>query len=127
MDLRRQCLYYSKTYSYIGAYISHLCHDHTERIVSVSGESLPDDGFAIEEDSILLSFVHETHRNPVLHPSDEDSSDTEANDENVWIDPEQPPVRTSICGTPHWDNGPAGKLISNEYFDIFDNEIDLWS
>ena len=45
----------------------------------------------------------------------------------VCIDPEQPPVRTRICGTPHLEDRPAGKPISNEYFDVFDDEIDLWS
>ena len=35
--------------------------------------------------------------------------------------------RTRICGTPHLDNRLAGKPISNEYFDVFDDEIDLWS
>ena len=127
MDLRQHCLYCSKTYSYIRAYITHLCRNHNERIVYVSAEQLPDDGFAIEHDSILLPFVHEPHHDPFLHPSDDDSSDTEADSENACIDPEQPPVRTRICGTPQLDNRLAGKPISNEYFDIFDDEIDLWS
>jgi hypothetical protein len=127
MDLCQQCLYCSKTYSYIGAYITHLCRDHKERIVYISAEQLPDDGFAIEHDSILLAFIHELHHNPFLHPSDDDSSDTQADSENAYIDPEQPPVRTGICGTALWDNHLAGERISNEYFDVFPNEIDLWS
>ena len=127
MDLHQQCLYCSKTYSYIGTYITHLRHDHKERIVYVSAQPAPDDGFAIEHDSVLLPFVHEQHHGPFLHPSDDDSTDTDADSENACIDPEQPPVRTCICGTPHLDIRRAGKPISNEYFDIFDDEIDLWS
>jgi len=127
MNLRQQFLYCSKTYSYIGAYITHLCRDHKERIVNSSAKLLPDDGFAIEHDSILLPFVHEPHHNPFFHPSDDDCSDTEADSENECIDPEQPPVQTRICGTPHLDNCLAGKPISNEYFDVFDDQIDIWS
>jgi hypothetical protein len=96
-------------------------------MVYVSAEQLPDDGFAIEHDGILLPFLHELHHDPSLHPSDDDFSDTEADSENVCIDPEQPPVRTRIYGTPHLDNSLAGRPISNKYFNIFDDEIDLWS
>jgi hypothetical protein len=114
-------------YSYISAYITHLRCDHKEWIVYVSADQLPDDGFAIEHNSIRLPFVHEQHHNPFLHPSDYDSSDTEADSENACIDPEQPPVQIHICGTPHLDHRLAGKPISNEYFNVFNNEIDLWS
>ena len=127
MDLCQLCLHCSKTYSYIDAYITHLRRNHNERIVYISVEKLPDDGLAIEHDSILLPFVHETHHDPFLHPSDDDSSDTEADTENVCINPEQTPVRTRICGTPHLDNHLAGKPVSNEYCDIFDDESDLLS
>jgi len=127
MDLRQLCHYCPKTYSYISAYITHLHRNHKERIVYVSAKQLPDDGFAIEHDSILLPFVHVPHHDPFFHPSDHHSSDTEADSENACIDPEQPPVRTRICDTPHFDNRLAGKPISNEYFDVFDYEIDLWS
>jgi hypothetical protein len=127
MDLRQQCLYCSNMYSYIGAYITHLCRDHKVRIVYASAEQLPDDGFANEHDTILLPFVHEPHHDPFFHPSDDDSSVTEADSENACIDPEQPPVRTRTCGTPHLDNCLAGKPISMEYFDIFNDDIDLWS
>jgi hypothetical protein len=37
------------------------------------------------------------------------------------------PVVTCIDGKPHLNACPAGKLISNDYFDILTNEIDLWS
>jgi len=47
--------------------------------------------------------------------------------ENACIDPEQPPARTPICGASHLDNLLAGKPSSNEYFDIFDDEIDLYT
>jgi len=127
MDIGQQCLYCLKTYSYIGAYIAHLHRDHEPRIAYVSAKQQPDDGFAIEHNSILLPFILEPHRNPVLPLSDYDSSDTEANSGNVCIDPEQPPVRTCINGTPHLDNRPVGKPISNKYFDILEDEIDLQS
>jgi len=51
----------------------------------------------------------------------------QADREIACIDPEQSPVWTRICGTPHLDVRLAGKPISNECFDIFNNEIDLWS
>jgi len=127
MNLRQLCLYCSKTYSYIGTYMAHLRRDHKERRVYVSAEQLPDDGFAIEHDSIRLPIVHEPHHDAFFHPSDDDSSDTEADSKNACIDPEQPPVWTRICGTPHLDNRLAGKHISNEYFNFFNDEIDLWS
>jgi len=41
------------------------------------------------------------------------------------IDPEQRPVRKRIYGAPYFDNRLAGKHISNEYLNIFDDEIDL--
>jgi hypothetical protein len=127
MDVHEQCLYYSKTYLNIGAYIIHLCRDHKVRIVYVSAEQVPDDGFVIKQGSIRLPFVPEPHHHPLLHHSDHDSSDTDADSENACIDPEQPPVRIHICDTQHLDNRPAGKLISNEYFDVLEDEIDLWS
>jgi hypothetical protein len=127
MDPRQQCLYCWKRYSHISAYITHLRRDHKEMIVYVSPEPLPADGFAIQHNSILLPFVHEPHHDPFLHPSDNDSSDTAADSENACIDPEQPPVRTGIGGTPHLDNRLAGKPVSIQYFNVFDDEIDLWS
>jgi hypothetical protein len=78
MDLRQQCLYCWKTYSYIGTYITHLRRDRKETVVFVSAEHLPDGGFPIEHDSILLPFVHDSHHDPFLYPSDDDSSDIEA-------------------------------------------------
>jgi len=126
MDLHQHCLYCSKMYSYIGAYITHLCRDHKERILYVSAKQLPDDGFAIEQNTILLRFVHEPHCDPFLHTPDNDCSEKEVASEHASIDPEQPPVRTRTYSTPHLDNRLAGKPISNERFNIFDNAIDLW-
>jgi len=71
--------------------------------------------------------VHEPHCDPFLHHSNDDSSDTDADSETVAINREQPPVRTHIYCTPHVDNRLAGKSITKEYFDIFNNEIGLWS
>jgi hypothetical protein len=127
MDLRQQCLYCSKPYSYIAADITHLHPDHKQRIVYVSAKELADDGFAIEHESILHPFIHEPRHDPFLHPSDDDSINIYATSENGCIDPEQPPVWTCIWGSPHLDDDLAGKPISNEYFNIFDNESDQWS
>jgi len=127
MDLCQQCLYCSKMCSYIGASITHLCRDHKEKIVHVSAEQLPDDGFAIENDSIPLPFVQELHWDPVLHTADDNCSNSVTDTKNGWIDPEQPPVRTHIYGTPHLDNHLASKPVSNDYFDTFNDEIDLAS
>jgi hypothetical protein len=74
-------------YSYIGTYISYLRRDQKERIVYVSAEQLPDDGFAIEHDCILLPLVNDPHPDPFLHASDAESSDIEADCENACIDP----------------------------------------
>ena len=125
MDIRQLFLCGSKTYSYISAYITDLRRDHKETTVYVSAEQLPDDGFVTKHDSILLSFVHEPHHDPFLHPSNVDSSDTGADSETACIDPEQPAVRPRICGTPHLDNRLASKPIIQEYFNLFDDEIDL--
>jgi len=98
-----------------------------ERIVYISIQQRPDDGFAIERNCILIPFVSEPHCKAFLHHSEDDSSDTEADSENVCIDLEQAPVWTPIYGTPHLDNNLARKPISNEYFDIFNDESDLLS
>jgi len=87
-------------YCCIVAYITHLHHIHKERIEYVSAEQLPDEGIAIRHNTILLPFVHESHHDPVLHPAENESSDTEANRENWYIDPEQPWVQTRIHDTP---------------------------
>jgi hypothetical protein len=88
MVVHLQYLCYLKTFSYIGAYITHLHRDHKDRTVYVSAEQLPDDGVAIEHETILLPFVHEPHRDPFLYPSDDVSSDTEADSEKACIDSE---------------------------------------
>jgi len=83
-------------YSHVGAYISYLCCNHKDRIVYLSVEKQPGDGFAIEHDCIQLPFVHELHCYADLHLSEDDSSNTDADTKNVCIDPEQPPVGTCI-------------------------------
>jgi len=112
-------------YSYIGAYITRLNRDRKDRIVYVSAEQLPDDGFAIEHNSILLLFVHEPHCDPYLHPSDNDSSNADADSKDACINPEQPPVRTHIYGVLYVVNRRAGSPIINEYCNIFHDEMDL--
>jgi hypothetical protein len=81
----------------------------------------------MKHDSILRPFVHEPHHNPFPHHSDDGSNNTKADSGNAGIDPEQPPVPMTIYGTPHLDNRLASKPSSNEYFDVLDHGIDLWS
>ena len=127
MDIGEQCRYRSKMYPYIGTYSTDLCGDHQEWILYVSAEQLPEDCSAIKHNNILLPFIHEPHSNPCPHPSNNDSSNTEANSQNACVNPERTPVCTDIHGTPHWDNCLAGKPIRNEYFDFFDNGKELRS
>jgi len=96
-------------------------------MVYLSAEQLRNDDFTIQHDSILLPFILELHRYPFLHCLDNDASDTEADSDNACVDIDQPRVRTWIYGTPDFENRLAVKTISNEYFDIVDDEIDLWS
>jgi hypothetical protein len=88
MNLHQKSLYISKTHSYIGAYYTHLCRDYKVKIVSVSAEHVPDNGFAIEHDSILLPFILEPHRNQFCHHFDANSCSKEAKSENDCIDVE---------------------------------------
>lgn len=114
-------------YFYIGAYITQLCQYNNVRIGYIVAKQLPDDGFVIEYNSILMSFVYEPYRDCFLPHSDDDCSDTEADCYNECIDPEQSPFWTRIYGTSHWDNCRAGMPISNEYFDVFTDDMNLWS
>jgi len=127
MDLCQWWLYCMELYAYISAYITHVCRDHNARIAYVWAEQLPDDGLAIKHMSHLLLCVHAPHCHPFYYPSDDNSGGTEADSENICIDPEPPPIQTHIYGTPHLDNHLASKPISNKYFDIFIDEIDIWS
>jgi len=80
----------------------------------------------MQSSTIVFNFHwnHEPHCHPVFHPSDNNSSTTEAYSKSGCIDPEQPPVWTRIDATPHKDNILASKPKSNEYFDLFNDEID---
>jgi len=127
MDLRLQWLYCSKTHSYIDSFITYLTRDDEEGIVHISAKQLPDDSFAIDYDSILHALFHEVHCNPFLCPSDDDFGDRDSDSKKGCLDPEPPPFRTRIYGTPHLDTCPTGQPISNDYFDIFTEEIDPWS
>jgi len=80
--------------------------------------------------STLVFYFHFFRNRIPTHfpnPSDNESSNTEANSKNRCIDPEQPPVRTPIYGTPHFDNRLSCKAIGDQYIDIFNDEIDLLS
>jgi len=114
--------------------IIHCClhHPHLRRhrktmIVYVSAGQVPDENSMIELPGILLRFLHEPHCDPFLHRSHDHCSDTQADSENACINLEQSPVRTDLYGTAHFDNCLAGKPSSNEYFNIFNDEIDVWS
>lgn len=108
MDIRQQCLYCSKLYSYIGAFITYLHGDYQVMIVYVSGEQLPDDGVVSELDRNLLSFVHGLRRNPFFHSSDDDSSNSVADSQNVSIYPEHPYILLRIYSTPPLNNDYTG-------------------
>jgi len=123
-DIHQRCLDCFKTYSSISAYITHLHYDHTDMMLYVSAEHLPDYGVAIEHNSILRPFGHELHRDQVLHSVDDDSSETEADRNTSCINPDYHPVRTHIYGTLHLVHSLAGKPISIKYFDICHNGID---
>jgi len=79
-----------------------------------------------EQDGILLPFVHEPHRDYLLYPVDNDPRNSEANSDNGCFDQEQPPVRTRSYGSPHSDNGLARQPVSTNYFNSFDDQLDLW-
>jgi hypothetical protein len=102
MNLSQQYHYRMKTYSYIGAYITHFCGDHQERLHYWSGKQLPDDGFPIEHDSILLPLVHEPHNDHLLDPSYNVLTDTQADRDNMCIDPDQPPVWKVVVVLQTW-------------------------
>lgn len=74
-------------------------------------------------DSILLPFIYKPHGNYFLHPANDQSTDTDAESDDPCIDPEQCPVPTQKCDTPHIDNCLANKPGRKEYFDIFNEEI----
>jgi hypothetical protein len=99
--------------SYISAHNT-LCHrNHNDKRVYLSAEQETEDGSANEHDRLLLPCDAELHRNHFVHPFNIDSSDPDANRENVGIDPEQRPVCTRIYGTQHLHHYLPGKPISN--------------
>jgi hypothetical protein len=102
-------------YSYIRGHITHLRLDHIGRLVYISAEPLPDDGGAITQDGILLRLVYEPHRDPFLHPSDNDWSNTDADSDTAPINLEQRPIQTRIHGTPRLHKRSAWKPICNQY------------
>lgn len=112
-------------YFYIGAFITHLCRDHTEWILYVSVERRQNDGLVIEYNSILLLFIQKLHCDLLLYPSDNYSGDTTADSKDMFVYPKQLPVWTHIHGTPQLDNNQAGKPINTMDCDILDLEIDL--
>jgi hypothetical protein len=63
-------------------------------------EQLPEDGVAFEYNSILLLFLHEAKSSSVLYPFSNNCKDREADREETWIDPEEPPVQIWMCATP---------------------------
>jgi len=53
------------------------------------------------------------------------SSNTGAITENVSMNPEEPPIETRMYRTPHLVCHLAGEPISNVYFGLFNDEIDI--
>jgi len=88
MHLRQHWLYFWKTYSYIGDYITDIRCEQKKLIVYVSPEQLSDYGFVIEHDIILLPCIHEPHRDSFHHPFNSDSSNLQADSKNLFIDQE---------------------------------------
>jgi len=109
-------------YSYIRDYITHFHPNRNVRNLYILHKQLWDDGSVIRFNGILLALIHELYIDHLLQPSDDDSSDAEADGDNACDDPEQPPVQTSIYGTPHFDNDLASKPIITMSFVIFDDE-----
>jgi len=95
-------------------------------IIYITAEQLPGNGFPIKHDWILLPFVVELNYNPFLHSSDRYFCHTYSDPDDLYVDLEQPSVRTHIYGAPDLDSNVTGKRLSNEYFNIFDSGIDLW-
>jgi hypothetical protein len=114
-------------YSYIDAYLCHFHRDHKERTVFEWDKELQEDVDVITQSRISLWFFYSPHFNPSHDASDHDYSDTQADFNTVWIDPQQPPVRSSIYGNTQLDNPLARKLIYKEYLNCLNNEIDLGS
>lgn len=81
-----------------------------------------DAGCEIEHECILPSFLQELHCDPLFHPSHHDSSDTEADTKNPYIQPVHTSLQISIYCNPELDNSLAGTSITNEYCDVFDND-----
>jgi len=65
-------------YSCFGTYTSPIHRYRKQMIEHVLVEQLPVDGFGMNHYSTLLPFVHETHRDPVVHRFYHDFNDTEA-------------------------------------------------
>jgi hypothetical protein len=92
----------------------------------MSAELLPDDRFPNEYNTFELVLGSDSHRDPFVHHFTNDTCDTEAGSDDVYIDPDDPPVPICIFSTPHLDNLLACQPSSNEDFNIFDHEIALW-
>lgn len=77
---RISCNFCTRIYFYLGAYFTHLRDKHGERVEYVPRELLPNEGFLLERDHILLPH---TPRPTVLPPDSEDEvDDTENNEES---------------------------------------------
>jgi len=77
--------------------------------------------------SILLAYVHELHCNRFVYPPEVHFYNIETDTERLFVDQLRPPIWTRIYGTAHCDHHLAGNYSSNEYFNIFDDEIYLYS
>jgi hypothetical protein len=127
MDIGHQGSYCEKKHSYFDIFLTHLWYNHHDSILYGAAKQLLDNCVAIKYHSILLVFIDEPHGHSVHYPFNDNSSDTDANSDFDYFNAEQPPVSTRMYGNSQWNSSLAGMTIRNWYFDIFDNEIHLWS
>jgi len=96
------------------------------RIEYVSAKQPRDNGFVIKQNEILLLFSCKQYYNLSLYSFHDDSCVIDTTSQSICVDPAQPAAQARINGTPHLDNHLACKPITNKYFDILNNESDLW-
>jgi len=74
-----------KTFSYIGAYLTHVHHNYQERMVYIFALQVQLDGFVNNDDTIQLPYVPEPLRDPFLHAFDADYRISESHSDNLVL------------------------------------------
>jgi hypothetical protein len=125
-DARTKCAFCRKSYIYASAYFTHLRDKHAERVQYVPQELLPDAGFCMQEDYVLLPDVPRFAVLPPDSDSDEymaphDAGSEWENDDEVEQpdsrdDPEQPPI-------PHPTEPRVETLAEKEPGKILDDSV----